>query len=407
MDYIANNIVESKFFKKMINYIIYFNLITVLLQTSLTTEYKRDQTEPVPADINWILLSSDNYPASVRKDFKSYLLDQGNTFDRENCQLKFSDDSTVILLNDSTSNTIDWEDCHKGDSGWGPVKSGCEGFFKHFEHDIIFDTFDAILVSFELIIMAIFILEVILYWIDDFRAYWRSSTRIFDFFITILCILPPIFDYIMDERLKSTVKATIDDHTSCQYVLYGNNTLIDISKRFNQDKYSDNLLFTILFQYNLPREGKPFIGGIRERFCEVMADPNYRPKDSTQTDNFWDSYFCTVSSTSQISGLSIPLSYNFILALRVCRIFKITLGHEKVLAIVISIRKAVKSMVLIMFVFATFLTVFSLLIYTMFNDAGETFGMGPAYTFENFEKWIDTPGKVELDVSFEQCLLQY
>ena len=95
----------------------------------------------------------------------------------------------------------------------------------------------------------------------------------------------------------------------------------------------------------------------------------------------------------------IPLSYNFILALRVCRIFKITLAHEKVLAIVISIRKALKSMLVIGFVFITFWTVFSLLIYTMFNDAGQTFGNGPSYTFENFEEWIRTPGKVELDVS--------
>ena len=403
MDYIANNIVESKFFKKMINYIIYINLFTVLFQTSLTTEYKLDRTD-VPADINWLILNDESYPASTRKDFKSYLLDQGDTFDQQKCQLTRSD-STVIALNDTISNTIDWEECYKESDddwkGWGPATSRCADFFEHFENDIVIDALDAIFVPFELIIMAIFILEVILYWIDDFKAYWRSSTRIFDFFITILCILPPIFDHIMDKRLKSlpTIKNTIDDQSKCQYILYGDNTLIDISARFNQKRYSDNLLFTILYQYDLPRGQKPFIGGIRERFCNVMEDPDYRPKHLTRWDNYWETYFCTISSTNQISGFVIPLSYNFILALRVCRIFKITLAHEKVLAIVISIRKALKSMLVIGFVFITFWTVFSLLIYTMFNDAGQTFGNGPSYTFENFEEWIRTPGKVELDVS--------
>ena len=402
MDYIANNIVESKFFKKMINYIIYINLFTVLFQTSLTTEYKLDHTD-VPADINWLILSDESYPASTRKDFKSYLLDQGDTFDQQKCQLTRSD-STVITLNDTTSNTIDWEECYKEANddwkGWGSSTSGCADFFGHFKNDIVIEALDAIFVPFEMIIMAIFILEVILYWIDDFKAYWRSSTRIFDFFITLLCILPPIFDHIMDKRLKSlsTVKSTIDDQSKCQYILYGNNTLIDISARFNQKRYSDNLLFTILYQYDLPRGQKSFIGGIRERFCNVMEDPDYRPKHLTRWDNYWESYFCTISSTNQISGFLL-LSYNFILALRVCRIFKITLAHEKVLAIVISIKKAIKSMWLIMVVFATFLTVFSLLIYTMFNDSGETFGNGPSYTFENFEEWIQTPGKAELDVS--------
>ena len=50
MDYIANNIVESKFFKKMINFFVYMNLIAVLFETSVTTEYKRDQTQDVPSD---------------------------------------------------------------------------------------------------------------------------------------------------------------------------------------------------------------------------------------------------------------------------------------------------------------------------------------------------------------------
>ena len=51
LDYIANNIVESKFFKKMIRWIIFFNLWTVLYQTSLLTEFKHDPENKPPAGL--------------------------------------------------------------------------------------------------------------------------------------------------------------------------------------------------------------------------------------------------------------------------------------------------------------------------------------------------------------------
>ena len=54
LDYIANNIVESKFFKKMIKCIIYFNLWTVLIQTSLLTEFKHSSESKPPAGLRQI-----------------------------------------------------------------------------------------------------------------------------------------------------------------------------------------------------------------------------------------------------------------------------------------------------------------------------------------------------------------
>ena len=61
-DYIANNIVESKWFKYTIEFIIYFNLITVLIQTSILTEFRQASDERIPANLNTMLLHK--YPSS-------------------------------------------------------------------------------------------------------------------------------------------------------------------------------------------------------------------------------------------------------------------------------------------------------------------------------------------------------
>ena len=59
---IANNIVESKWFKYTIEFIIYFNLITVLIQTSILTEFRQASDERIPANLNTMLLHK--YPSS-------------------------------------------------------------------------------------------------------------------------------------------------------------------------------------------------------------------------------------------------------------------------------------------------------------------------------------------------------
>ena len=51
LDFIANNIVESKFFKKMIKFIIHVNLWTILIQTSLLTEFRHSPERKPPAGL--------------------------------------------------------------------------------------------------------------------------------------------------------------------------------------------------------------------------------------------------------------------------------------------------------------------------------------------------------------------
>ncbi|MBN3308957.1 CTSR2 protein, partial [Amia calva] len=63
----------------------------------------------------------------------------------------------------------------------------------------VFDNMDPSLVILKLIlnivdwsIVAIFLLEILLKWIDDFFMFWKNNWNIFDFMVTILSILPEV-----------------------------------------------------------------------------------------------------------------------------------------------------------------------------------------------------------------------
>ena len=79
-------------------------------------------------------------------------------------------------------------------SSWSgsEVTSKCEPFFDQYWKELWHDYLDKIFFSFEIFIMVIFSLEVVLYWIDGFKRYWSSGTKIFDFFITVMCFIPII-----------------------------------------------------------------------------------------------------------------------------------------------------------------------------------------------------------------------
>jgi len=401
-DYIANNIVESKFFKRMINCIIYINLFTVLFQTSITTEFKRlskaDPTiESVPVDTSYVFFDNDKYPTGTSNEFYYWtppeVKDQTLKLDRSDCSVTYFDIDGESIITKFLNKSVDLPDGQKipsddfdtckqsEDLKWhqklytwtSSVKPECKPFFERFREDIVYNQVNNMLSTFEYVIMAIFILEVILYWIDDFKAYWQSGTRIFDFVVTILCILPIIFDQLMEQEiLKQDVSKLITTGGACPFVQW-ENTLIDMDKRYTStsEPGEDVLLYTIIKQ--LTTGEKQFIGPTRERFCYVMDDTG-----NTETPSY--NYFCNVSSTKRISSL-VFFSYQFFLALRVCRIFKITFGDPKVRAIVVSIRKAFKSMVVIFFLLFISVLLFSLFIYTMFSDTGEDSGV--EYTMEH------------------------
>jgi len=392
-DYIANNIVESKRFKRMINCIIYINLFTVLFQTSIVTEYKRlskGESEPVPIDTSYYFFDDDKYPITTSAHFGYFQADDPDkkfTFDQGDCSITYEDGEFVNITGDS----LTFHNCTKSvtqgtwmDTLWffndwnGPIKKECEPFFERFRYDIMYDKINNLLFGFEIFIMVVFILEVLLYWIDDFNAYWRSGTRIFDFIVTILCILPIIFDWYMENHLNNEMTFISEEiknfkNYTCPYVQW-NNILIDMSERIDH-KENDVLLFTIINQ--IRRENRQFIGSTRELFCNVMDQAG---GPGLSTIKYY--YFCNVSSTKKISSMAIPFSYQWFLALRVCRIFKITFGDPKVRAIVVSIRKAFKSMMVIFFLMLMMILLFSLFIYTMFNDTGEA-ESGIEYTNQN------------------------
>ena len=63
-------------------------------------------------------------------------------------------------------------------------------------------------------------------------------------------------------------------------------------------------------------------------------------------------------------------------------------SNPKVRAIVFSINKAMKSMVLIFILMVLFLILFGLLIYTLFNDIGED-SSNIEYSFDQFRTWYE------------------
>ena len=172
---------------------------------------------------------------------------------------------------------------------------------------------------------------MLLHWTDDFKAYWCSSTRIFDFCITLLCILPHIFDYAMDSFLEQPMRSMIQN-PDCPFIKF-DGTLIDLRQRFEHGYEKDVLLYSILYRTRYP-DSTVFLGDTRGRFCaDGVLDPSFK----TQRSSVWN-YFCVTSSTTPTNNGCL-FSYQFLLALRVCRIMKIIMGNEKVRSIVVSIRK--------------------------------------------------------------------
>ena len=57
-------------------------------------------------------------------------------------------------------------------------------------------------------------------------------------------------------------------------------------------------------------------------------------------------------------------------------------------------------MMLVNFLLGVSLLVYSLLIYSMFNDTGQTFHAGPDYSMQNFIDWFESKDKQDLEVLF-------
>ena len=147
------------------------------------------------------------------------------------------------------------------------VESDCEPFFSRYKRDIWFKTITYALKRFEIVIMIIFILEAVLYWIDDFKAYWRSSTKVADFIITVLCIVPIAFESIMEQQLgphisNQLTKPSTDPFCKtascyqanlCPFILH-ENVLIDMSAILSSKGWQEDVLLYTVFDDTARRE---------------------------------------------------------------------------------------------------------------------------------------------------------
>ena len=158
--------------------------------------------------------------------------------------------------------------------------------------------------------MVIFSLEVVLYWIDGFKRYWCSGTKIFDFFITVMCFIPTI----CKEHLKSLLanypsySQEIKNIKECPYVVFDGN-LVDVSNAVGSSAWGQ-LLFTVYHSHKRTVEGK---------------------------------------STSFI-------------------VLQIEFSRQKVQDIAAAIVKAMKALTIIMILFVVFIVLFGLMIYTLFRQ---------------------------------------
>jgi hypothetical protein len=236
MDYIANNVVESKFFKSFINYIIYVNLFTVLFATSITTEFKRpidkdDYSTYFPGDISRYVLPGSRDKFTKNKISRFDYFDAEGTIESINaddCTFKRAGNDQFESINNLTNQPDQFQSCLQENEGWqmfdvtAGVQQHCDSIFAvdsgGYYFDIWYDTIDSVLKPFEYIIMGVFIFEVFLYWIDNFKGYWRDYTKIFDFIITILCIIPLGFDAMMAKKLSPIVLKANEDFLECPYV---------------------------------------------------------------------------------------------------------------------------------------------------------------------------------------------
>jgi len=46
----------------------------------------------------------------------------------------------------------------------------------------------------------LYVIEIALKWIDDFRGFWKEGWNVFDFFITTISLVAPILDVVFGEE---------------------------------------------------------------------------------------------------------------------------------------------------------------------------------------------------------------
>jgi len=223
-------------------------------------------------------------------------------------------------------------------------------------------------------------MEVVLYWIDGFKRYWSSATKIFDFFITFMCFIPIICKIHLDSMLATAYSEAVDTiKNQCPYLVFDDRHVVDLSNAAGSNPWPESLLFTVYHSYKQLQNGQstPFMGTERDRFCNFARLENSALKMSSAY-----SYFCNYSEADYMS-IWIYFGLPSIQALRVLRFLKLTFSRRNVQDIAAAIVKAMRSLNLIMSLCLIFILLGSLMIYTLFSENGSV-----EYTEEQFKQWM-------------------
>ena len=130
------------------------------------------------------------------------------------------------------------------------MTSDCEPFFNAYWKELWHVHLDRIFLFFEIFIMVIFSMEVVLYWIDGFKRYWSSATKIFDFFITFMCFIPIICKIHLDSMLATAYSEAVDTiKNQCPYLVFDDRHVVDLSNAAGSNPWPESLLFTVYHSY--------------------------------------------------------------------------------------------------------------------------------------------------------------
>ena len=150
----------------------------------------------------------------------------------------------------------------------------CREFVLNTYRELWFMEINAFFKKIEILVTIAFTLEVLLYWLDDFGRYWKNITRMFDFVITLFCVLQLMTDrYMANHTINSldsfkkdicptvTFKSSDGSYDGTTYNLTG------ACETPHDPDISATLLYILNQRQNQTLPEQEFLGTPLRRFC--------------------------------------------------------------------------------------------------------------------------------------------
>ncbi|CAB3985670.1 cation channel sperm-associated 2-like [Paramuricea clavata] len=64
---------------------------------------------------------------------------------------------------------------------------------------------------FDYITLVVFVMEIIIKWVDGFWVFWRNGWNVFDFFVTAMSIVPEVFNLVLGGKSSSSISVIGDN----------------------------------------------------------------------------------------------------------------------------------------------------------------------------------------------------